>query len=116
MWTSRDGRRLRLLRSDMDRVGSGLRSALARGKPAALRRGSKADRSYLYPLSRAARHSRYLGVEQDPHCGCTHPVFAAHLGSHELRIITRRLPDGTNAIISIRLVTPRSGMETTDRE
>lgn len=103
MWKTRDGKRLNLLHSDLTRVKSRLRRRKVRGLQPKAGTSTGGDFSFLRPLKRLANGARQIGVLRRPDCNCVYPVFTATLGRREFRILTRPLPNGVNAIISIRI-------------
>ena len=104
MWRTADGSRLKILRSDLGRVGRRWRQALRGSRPIPGQGSPRADLAALRPLARLARGARQIGVIRRPGCGCSYPVFASRLGGDAFHVVTRPLRGGSNAIVSIRIV------------
>jgi hypothetical protein len=62
------------------------------------------DFSLVRPLKQLAQRARQVGILRRPGCACVYPIFSAQLGPREVRILTRPLSNGENAIISIRVL------------
>jgi hypothetical protein len=97
MWTTKQGNRLRLLRSSAPRVLRQL-SQLTRRKR---QFSGRSPWQTLGSLDDVIDRAQAAGNLRHRRCGCEFVVFASSLGGVRVYIITRELPAG-HAIVSIQ--------------